>query len=554
MNAAILAAIAFACFGLGYRFYSRFLAERIFELRADEPVPAHELEDGVDYVPTRLGILWGHHYTSIAGAAPIVGPALAVIWGWLPALIWVVVGTITMGAVHDFSALVLSARNRARSVGDLAGEILNPRLRTLFLLIISLLIWIVLAVFAFIIATLFVSYPSSIFPINVQILIALALGWFVHRRGAPALVPSLVAYFILLLAVASGGAVVEAFPFLAAIEVSHWVWILLLYCFVASVLPVWLLLQPRDYINSHQLVTALVLLSAGLVVLRPEVAAPAINPSPEGAPSMVPFLFITIACGAISGFHGLVASGTTSKQLARMTDARPIGYGGMLGEGALGMLAVLATTAGFASSEDWSNHYASWGAAQGLSAKLDAFVLGSATFLSSLGIPEAAASTFMAVVVIAFAATSLDTGARIQRLVIAELAEAYGVTALRNRYLASALGIGLAMLLALTQAEGKGGLVLWPLFGSTNQLLAGVTLLMVSIWLKRQGRPTIYTFLPMLIVATTTILAMVDELGGHLGAGNWLLVTLGGVILACNVWVLFEGLQIYRSTSSEGAV
>ncbi len=552
MNAAILAAIAFACFGLGYRFYSRFLAERIFELRVDEPVPAQELEDGVDYVPTRLGILWGHHYTSIAGAAPIVGPALAVIWGWLPALIWVVVGTITMGAVHDFSALVLSARNRARSVGDLAGEILNPRLRTLFLLIISLLIWIVLAVFAFIIATLFVSYPSSIFPINVQILIALALGWFVHRRGAPALVPSLIAYFILLLAVASGGAVVEAFPFLAAIEVSHWVWILLLYCFVASVLPVWLLLQPRDYINSHQLVTALVLLSAGLVVLRPEVAAPAINPSPEGAPSMVPFLFITIACGAISGFHGLVASGTTSKQLARMTDARPIGYGGMLGEGALGMLAVLATTAGFASSEDWSNHYASWGAAQGLSAKLDAFVLGSATFLSSLGIPEAAASTFMAVVVIAFAATSLDTGARIQRLVIAELAEAYGVTALRNRYLASALGIGLAMLLALTQAEGKGGLVLWPLFGSTNQLLAGVTLLMVSIWLKRQGRPTIYTFLPMLLVATTTILAMVDELGGHLGAGNWLLVTLGGVILACNIWVLLEGLQIYRSTSSEG--
>lgn len=554
MNAAILAAIAFVCFGLGYRFYSRFLAERIFELRADEPVPAQEFEDGVDYVPTRLGILWGHHYTSIAGAAPIVGPALAVIWGWLPALIWVIVGTITMGAVHDFSALVLSARNRARSVGDLAGEILNPRLRTLFLLIISLLIWIVLAVFAFIIATLFVSYPSSIFPINVQIVIALVLGWFVHRRGAPALVPSLIAYAVLLLAVASGGAVVDAFPFLAAMEVSHWVWVLLLYCFVASVLPVWLLLQPRDYINSHQLVTALVLLSAGLVVLRPEVAAPAFNPSPEGAPSMVPFLFITIACGAISGFHGLVASGTTSKQLARMTDARPIGYGGMLGEGALGMLAVLATTAGFASREDWSNHYASWGAAQGLSAKLDAFVLGSATFLSSLGIPEAAASTFMAVVVIAFAATSLDTGARIQRLVIAELAEAYGVTALRNRYLASALGIGLAMLLALTQAEGRGGLVLWPLFGSTNQLLAGVTLLIVSIWLKRQGRPTIYTFLPMLLVATTTILAMVDELGGHLGAGNWLLVTLGGVILACNIWVLFEGLQIYRSTPAEGTV
>ena len=548
MNAAVLAVITFTVFFLGYRYYSRFLADRVFRLRADEPVPSRELEDGVDYVPTRLSILWGHHYTSIAGAAPIVGPALAVIWGWVPALLWVTIGTVLMGAVHDFSALVLSARHQGRSIGDLSGSILNARVRTLFLLIISLLIWIVLAVFAFIIGTLFVSYPGSILPINVQIVLALLLGWLVHRRGLPALVPSLVAYGLLLVCVFYGDSFVAAYPEIATLGVRQWVWILLIYCFVASVLPVWLLLQPRDYINSHQLVTALVLLSLGLLVLQPEVDAPAIRTSPEGAPSMLPFLFITIACGAISGFHGLVSSGTTSKQLGCMSDARPIGYGGMLGEGALGMLAVLATTAGFATSGEWYDHYASWGAAQGLTAKLGAFVHGSANFIASLGIPKAGAETFMAVVVIAFAATSLDTGARIQRLVLGELGAAYGIRPLANRYVAGATGIGLALVLALTQAGGEGGLILWPLFGTTNQLLAGVTLLLVSVWLRRQGRPVVYTFVPMLFVAAATFFAMLGELFDYVETGRWLLAALGSVVIACDLWVLGEGLKIFFET------
>ncbi|NIV46687.1 MAG: hypothetical protein GWN46_07670, partial [Gammaproteobacteria bacterium] len=325
-----------------------------------------ELEDGVDYVPTRLGVLWGHHYTSIAGAAPIVGPAIAVIWGWLPALLWVALGTVLMGAVHDFAALVISLRHRGRSIGEIAGRVISPRVRTLFLLIISLLIWIVLAVFAFIIGTLFHDNPGAIFPINVQILVALALGWLVHRRGVGILVPSLLGYGLLLAAIFQGNAFAESFPAIADLPVATWVWILLLYSFVASVLPVWLLLQPRDYLNAHQLITGLVLLSLGLLVLHPTIQAPVVNLTPEGAPPMIPFLFITIACGAISGFHGLVSSGTTSKQVGCMTDARPIGYGGMLGEGTLGLLAVLAATAGFATTEDWSSHYASWGAASGL--------------------------------------------------------------------------------------------------------------------------------------------------------------------------------------------
>ncbi len=544
MNAALLAAVVFALFALGYRYYARFLADRVFGLSADEPVPSKEFEDGIDYVPTRKSVLWGHHYTSIAGAAPIVGPAIAVIWGWLPALVWVTLGTIFMGAVHDFAALVISLRNRGRSIGEIAGRVINPRVRALFLLIISLLVWIVLAVFAYIIGTLFEQNPGAIFPINVQIVISMFLGWLVYRRGVGIFAPSLIAYGLLIAALFFGDSFADTFPAIKEISRSTWVWILLIYSFVASVLPVWLLLQPRDYLNSHQLVTALVLLSLGLIVLHPTIQAPMVNWSPEGAPPMIPFLFITIACGAISGFHGLVSSGTTSKQVECMTDARPIGYGGMLGEGSLGLLAVLAATAGFATADDWWSHYSSWGAANGLAAKLDAFVGGGAMFVASLGIPESIARTFMAVVVIAFAATSLDTGARIQRLVIAELADAYNVKILTNRFAAGAVGIGAALLLAVTQAGGDGGLILWPLFGTTNQLLAGVTLLVVSVWLKRTGRAYVYTLVPMILVSSATVWAMTGNVIGYFTHQQWLLAGMGSFVFVCDIWVILEGVRL----------
>jgi carbon starvation protein len=229
-----------------------------------------------------------------------------------------------------------------------------------------------------------------------------------------------------------------------------------------------------------------------------------------------------------------------------MTDARPIGYGGMLAEGMLGLLAVLAATAGFADADQWWSHYSSWGAANGLAAKLDAFVSGGATFVASLGIAKETAKTFMAVMVIAFAATSLDTGARIQRLVIAELAEAYGVKLLTNRFIAGALGIAAALLLAITQGGGKGGLALWPLFGTTNQLVAGVTLLLVSIWLQRHGRPVVYTLVPMLAVGSVTAWAMTGNLIDYYGnfEERWLLALSGTLILALDIWITIEGLVL----------
>lgn len=553
MNAALVAVIVLVVFALGYRFYSRFLANVVFQLDADEPVPSRELEDGVDYVPTSRQVLWGHHFASIAGAAPIVGPAIAVIWGWLPALIWICVGTVFMGAMHDFSALVISLRHRGRSIGEIAGHVINRRTQVLFLIVISFLIWVVLAVFAYIIATLFKNNPASIFPINVQIVVAMTLGWLVYKRGMSMLVPSLVGYAILLYAIFIGDDVAAAFPFITEISITTWVWLLLTYSFVASVLPVWLLLQPRDYLNSHQLVTALVVLTLGLFTLQPTIVAPVINLSPEGAPSMFPFLFVTIACGAISGFHGLVASGTTSKQVSTMTDARAIGYGGMLAEGYLGLLATLAATAGFATAAEWSSHYASWGAANGLGSKLGAFVDGGARFVGSLGIPVEMAQTFMAVVIIAFAATSLDTGARIQRLVISELGELYGVKFLSNRFIAGGLGIAAALVLAVTQGGGQGGLALWPLFGTTNQLVAGVTLLIVSVWLKKLGRPVVYTLVPMILIGGVTFFAMLGNLIDYFANFGelWLLACSGSVVLVLDIWIILEGVRILSNPDAE---
>ncbi|MCZ6554696.1 MAG: carbon starvation protein A, partial [Candidatus Dadabacteria bacterium] len=352
MNAALLAIIVLILYFLAYRYYSKFLANKIFRLSDDEVTPAHEKNDGMDFVPSNKHVLFGHHFASIAGAAPIIGPAIAVFWGWVPAIVWVVLGTIFMGAVHDFSALVISVREKGRSVGDLAGILINPRARTLFLLIVYFLIFFVIAVFAYAIASLFVAFPESVLPVNFQIIVAVIIGFLFYKKGVPILWPSILALISLYVMIWVGTIVPIEIPAIMGSQIVTWIFLLLIYSFIASVLPVWTLLQPRDYINGHQLILGLGLLFIGLLVAHPEMQAPAINYNAEGGVPLFPFIFVTIACGAISGFHGLVSSGTTSKQLNKMKDSRMIGYGGMLGEGALAMIATLAVAAGI-SRTDW---------------------------------------------------------------------------------------------------------------------------------------------------------------------------------------------------------
>ncbi|WP_462137699.1 carbon starvation CstA family protein [Candidatus Mycalebacterium sp.] len=552
MSAAFVAVLAISLFFLGYRFYSRFLARKVFALSDSELTPAHELGDGVDYVPAPKAVLFGHHFASIAGAAPIIGPAIAVFWGWVPAVLWVVLGTVFMGAVHDFSALVVSARNRGKTVGDIAGDLITPRVRTLFLIISYFLIFFVMAVFAYAIAVLFVRFPSSVLPVNFQILVALALGFLFYRRKANITPPTIVALLLLAGAIWMGMKYNITVPPLLGSEVATWVVILLVYSFVASVLPVWTLLQPRDYINSYMLIFGLGLMIAGLFISNPEISAPAFNlKSAADSVPLIPFLFVTIACGAISGFHGLVSSGTTSKQVDKMTHCHPIGYGCMLGEGMLAIIAILAVTAGIGQTE-WFEKYATWDSAK--SGGISNFVLGASALLNGIRLPYDLAATIVSVMVISFASTSLDTSTRIQRLVISELAAEYKVGFLKNRYVATVFAVVPALMLALlVQAPGKGlgsgGFVLWPLFGATNQLIAGFTLLVATIYLWKTGKPFIYTLVPMVLVIIISIASVILNIFNL--SGNLLLQFLSVCILVLAVWLIFEAvayLRIMRKT------
>ena len=545
MNAAVVCLLGLGVFALGYRFYSRHIERRVLGVRADEPVPSRELADGTDYVSTRRHVLFGHHYASIAGAAPIIGPAIAVVWGWVPALLWIVLGTVFMGAVHDFSTLVMSIRHRGQSVGTIIAEVIGPRTRVLFLLVIFFLVMLVIAVFAQAISGLFIRQPGAVIPVNFQIVVAVLIGYFCHRRGLSLLWPSIAALVALYAMVAVGVKVpvsITALPFIGeGSEQTAWVVALLGYTFVASVLPVWLLLQPRDYINGHQLIVGLALMITGIMVAQPEIVAPAFSAAPDDAPSWFPFLFVTIACGAISGFHGLVSSGTTSKQIASAADARVIGYGGMIGEGTLALLATLAVAAGLATSADaWGAHYDSFEAAA--AGGVANFVEGAGSFLMALGISAGPAEVLITILVVSFAATSLDTGVRIQRYILHELGALYRIAPLANRYVASLIAVALPLGLVLAGQASE----LWPLFGSSNQLLAGLSLTVVSVWLYRSGRPWLYAAVPMVIVITVAMLAMAMNLVAYVGAGNYALAVIGAIILGLQAWVVVEASIVIR--------
>jgi carbon starvation protein len=745
---AILAGVGFL---VAYNTYGRWLGKKIFRLSAEAVVPSRALQDDNDYVPTPKSVVFGHHFTSIAGTGPIVGPAIAVMWGWLPALIWVVLGSIFIGAVHDFGSLVVSLRNQGKSVGDVAGVVINKRVRILFLSILFVCLLIVCAIFGLVIAAVFRQYPAAIFPCTIQIPIAVAIGVWLHRRGVNLVVPSIIA-LVIMYATTFYGDVGWLHTFNMALAAwPTWVWVaaLLAYGFVASVLPVWALLQPRDYINSLQLLSALGLIVVGIIVAsiaggaptvegaeRPALAmvAPAVNLHPAGAPPIWPFLFITIACGAVSGFHCLVSSGTSSKQLACEPDARFVGYGAMLTEGFLAVLVILACGAGlglgvtvvasqsatfpgpdggtggvtarrgavgyhivrphetagslhgfvmpgldgaasvgepFDMSAGWGTgvrggvsverlrdeygvlldeegaivavgstayltRYKSWTSADGLGAKVGAFVDGAGNFVASTGLPRPWAIALMAVLVASFAGTTLDTAIRLQRYVVQELlgtllppraagafvgetgltpeaslaahpstggaagsqyqrlpasgldSEAEGGQRLEasatgaarqasqgtadelcyqpiipgrpsllsmatNAYFATAVAVATAAVLAAIPASGEwsfanagtGGLILWPLFGASNQLLAGLAFAVILFYLRRRRIVTWFMIPPMLFMLIVPAWAMLAELPNWWSQQRYVISALAVICLALETWMAIEAALLY---------
>lgn len=318
MNSLVLAIVGVGMMIAGYLLYSRFLARRVYRLDSSFRTPSHELQDGVDYVPTNKFILWGHHFTSVAGAAPIVGPAVAVIWGWLPAFLWVTLGTVFFAGMHDLGALWASVRNRGQSIGSLSARYIGARGSRLFLVVIFLLLLMVNAAFAVVIAGLLVSTPTAVIPTWGALVVAVLIGQAIYRFRWNLPLVSAVGVIALYGLILLGDQVPIVLPesVLGLSPTAFWIVLLFVYAAIASVLPVWVLLQPRDYINGLQLFIGLILLYGSVLILHPEVVAPAVNANvPEGTPGIMPLLFVTVACGAISGFHGIVSSGTTAKQL-----------------------------------------------------------------------------------------------------------------------------------------------------------------------------------------------------------------------------------------------
>ncbi|HSJ37761.1 MAG TPA: carbon starvation protein A [Planococcus sp. (in: firmicutes)] len=565
MNAIALAAIGLFIFALGYRFYSKFVAEKIFRLDPNYVTPAHRFKDGVDFVPTNKFILWGHHFTSVAGAAPILGPAIAVYWGWLPAVLWVVLGTVFAAGVHDFGTLVLSVRNKGQSVGTLAHRYIGQRGKVLFLFIILILVLMVNAVFAWVIANLFISFPASVIPVFIQIPLAIWIGYAVYKKNIKMLVPSLIALAIMYataifssqyeflqidLVRYMGGEEAAGLFGLGAISTAFFIWIIVLmvYVYIASTLPVWKLLQPRDFINSHQLIVGLGILYLGLLFTNPEITAPMTNPVNDV--SWFPLLFITIACGAISGFHGLVSSGTSSKQLNKETDARFVGYLGAIGEGILALISIIAVITLFPDREAFLATYSSFAASSG--AGLGSFILGATQLASGLMIPAAVASTIVSVIVVSFAATTLDTSVRLMRYIISELGVEYKIPALEKKHVATTIAVVASAALVLIpegpSGFGSGGFLLWPLFGTANQLLAGISLLLVSIWLRKLGRNYMITIIPMVFLMFMTLWAMFQQVflqwAWYAAAPNMLLFVFGAIIFVFALWIIITAIQV----------
>lgn len=564
MNSLIILSITFIGYIIAYHTYGKFIAKRIFNLNPKAITPSVELCDHMDFIPTKKNVLFGHHFTSIAGLGPIVGPAIAIIWGWLPALIWVFFGAIFMGAIHDFGALVISMRGKGRSLGDLTVSIINPRVRILFLLIIFFELWIVIAIFVLIIALLFIMYPQSILPVWLQIPLAVYAGILMYRKDKNVNILGLIAVGIMYLSIILGAFFPISMPALFGISpLSIWIVVLLIYAYIASILPVQTLLQPRDFINAYQLLITIALLIIGVIISRPAMIAPAFNPAPIGAPPILPFLFIVIACGAISGFHSLVSSGTSSKQCDKENNSLFIGFGGMLLEGALSVLVIIAISAGLGmglktangqflqGTAAFSHHYSSWAAANGLQAKLGAFISGASNIIASFGIPAQITTAVMGVFLVSFAATTLDSATRIQRYVITELSSACKIPYLNKKHPATLLAIISAFILAFCNGDGKGALNLWPLFGTVNQLLAALALLVITIYLKKRKTAILYTALPMLFMISMTAWAMISNLHGFFIKHNWFLFSIGGSVLLLEIWMIIEGMIVLGKHTKE---
>ncbi len=544
MNSALIGVGGIVWLYVAYRLYSRFIERRLMEPDDNAATPAHRLNDGVDYYPARPLVLFGHHFASIAGAGPIVGPVIAAAaFGYGVSLLWILLGVILIGAVHDYTALVISVRYDGLSIPEITRKLVGPEARFLFQVFVWLTLVFVVAVFAIAAAKSFVSEPSIVIPAFGLIPLAMGFGILVNRIGVPLWAATIGALVVLALLFWVGAEVPVSLPFSDTANRQVWVAILMLYGFVAAVLPVWLLLQPRDYVAYWILVFGMGVGFLGLFATHLPMQAPLLTGFMSRSQGPLwPMLFILIACGAVSGFHSLVASGTTAKQLDRESHARFVGFGGMVTEGALALLALLAVTAGlsFAPGQGSLPSLTEFVHPEG-GGPIVAFARGFGTFtepfLGKLGV------LFGMTMLNAFVLTTLDTSVRLGRFITVELAGPR-IPVLRNRYVATLLVVLCAYALAATGSEQS----LWPMFGAANQLVAALTMIVVSAYLVRRRKPTRYTLIPAFFMLATTCAALIYKGYAYLGGSspNYTLAVAAVVLLALGGYVGVSGYLVVR--------
>ncbi|MCL0076449.1 carbon starvation protein A [Dehalococcoidia bacterium] len=496
MSAIWLLLVALVAFVAAYTFYGSYVIKKLGRADPTAKTPAYAMRDDVDYVPTRGPIVVGHHFASIAGAAPIVGPIVAAVFGWIPVFLWVVLGGIFIGAVHDTSTLYASVRHRAKTIAEILGENIGISAKKLFAAFAWLTLILILAVFAFVIAGLFAGTPAIATASILFTVLAIVFGYAVYRKGAPLLMSTIVGVALLGLCVWLG----TLFP----IELSRttWIPILLVYALVAASLPIWLVKQPRDYLNAWLLYGFMGGALIAIFAYNPTIQLPAFTAFETDLGFLFPILFVTVACGAVSGFHSLVSSGTSAKQVTSESHIKPIGYGSMLAECLLAVIALI--TAAYLLMGDYQALFADkgWGGV---------FSHGIGNFLTAVGIPLDSGITFAGLVLAAFALTTLDTATRLCRFMLQELSEkeegkpSAVVNLLTNRHVAGLIGVVLAGWLALAD----GWRTLWPLFGSANQLIAALALLAVTVWLAHLGKSNWFVFYPMIFMMIVTMTALV---------------------------------------------
>ena len=532
MSASWLIGTALIALAAGYIWYGRFLVKK-FGLDKNRSTPAREKRDGIDYVPARTPILFGHHFSSIAGAGPILGPIYAAVFGWVPVFLWIVIGSIFVGGVHDFSALVASVRHGGKSIGEVIEDHIGRAGKKLFLIFIWSVLILVIAVFAKAVASVFVKEPATVTSSFLFILVAIGFGLSIYRLKTNVLLSSIIGIALLL------GCVILGVLFPLKQSFGFWIAVLFVYVFTAAVTPVWILLQPRDYLNSFLLYLILISGVVGIFVANPTITFPAVTQFQTNLGLLFPILFVTVACGAISGFHALVSSGTTSKQLNLEHDARPIAYGGMLVEGVLAVVAMI--TAITLLQSDYIHLVTKEGGGP-----IGIFSAGIGHFIHYLGIPEKAGATFAALAISAFALTTLDTATRIGRFAFQEFFEHEGRTSIlsRNRYVGTLVTVVCSALLAFSGQSDT----LWPLFGSANQLLASIVLLAVTVWLSELGKSNRFVKYPMIFMFCVTLTALVNLIYKTVVNGNIPLMLFSILLFVVAIFLVNEARTRLRKT------